>query len=237
MIASGRNHVVEIPLLLRGEAGSLRDSVADWNSRRAALQLFVILAGTGVFGAVMGCWRSPMQALYTAVKFPLIILLTTLGNGLLNALLAPLIGLNLGFRQVQAAILASFMLAAVILAAFSPLLAFLIWNAPAMAPGAEPPAAAYNVIQLTEVAMIAFAGVAANVRLAQSLRDLGGAATARRVLFAWLAGNLLLGSQLSWNLRPFIGSPHLPVEFLRPNAFEGNFFETLFQAFLHLLAG
>jgi hypothetical protein len=55
------------------------------------------------------------------------------------------------------------------------------------------------------------------------------------VVFAWLAGNLLLGSQLAWNLRPFVGSPYLPVELLRPNAFEGNFFETLFNAFRQLI--
>jgi LmbE family N-acetylglucosaminyl deacetylase len=36
-----------------------------------------------------------------------------------------------------------------------------------------------------------------------------------RVISAWLAANLFLGSQLSWILRPFIGSPGLPVEFLR----------------------
>ena len=39
----------------------------------------------------------------------------------------------------------------------------------------------------------------------------GGAGEARRVLFAWLTVNLFLGSQLSWVLRPFIGSPGLPV--------------------------
>jgi hypothetical protein len=85
--------------------------------------------------------------------------------------------------------------------------------------------------------MIAFAGIAANVRLLQLLRSLSGSASvARKVLFAWLAGNLLLGSQLAWNLRPFVGAPFLPVEFLRPNAFEGNFFETLWGAVRHLLS-
>ena len=68
------------------------------------------------------------------------------------------------------------------------------------------------------------------------MRDLSGdARVARRVLLAWLGGNLLLGSQLSWILRPFIGSPTLPVEFLRATAFKGNFYETVFRAALHLL--
>jgi hypothetical protein len=53
---------------------------------------------------------------------------------------------------------------------------------------------------------------------------------AQRTLFAWLAVNLLLGSQLSYILRPFIGNPHFPVQFLRQDAFSSNFFEVLWGA-------
>ena len=68
-----------------------------------------------------------------------------------------------------------------------------------------------------------------NVRLFQTLARLGGSrAVAFRVLVAWLAGNLFLGSQLSWILRPFIGSPTLPVEFFRKAALHGNFFRSRF---------
>jgi hypothetical protein len=106
-----------------------------------------------------------------------------------------------------------------------------VWNVPPLAGGTEIPVSTYLAIQLTQVAAIAFAGTAANLRLMQLLRALSGSAkVARRVLLAWLAGNLLLGSQLSWILRPFIGSPHLAVEFLRPNAFQGNFFESVAHA-------
>ena len=48
----------------------------------------VIVAGAGAYGAAMGWWRDPSQALFVAVKFPLIILLTAAGNALLNAMLA-----------------------------------------------------------------------------------------------------------------------------------------------------
>ena len=59
----------------------------------------VIFVGAGSYGAAIGYWRDPLQAGYTAIKFPLVILLTTLGNALLNGMLAPLLGLNIGFRQ------------------------------------------------------------------------------------------------------------------------------------------
>jgi len=128
-------------------------------------------------------------------------------------------------------------IAAAILGAFSPLLYFLIWNTPPLVAGATTNASAHSLVLVCETAIIAFAGIVANVRLLQLLRELGGSAgAARKVLFAWLAGNLLLGSQLAWNLRPFVGSPHLDVEFLRANAFEGNFFEALLNHAINLLS-
>jgi len=88
------------------------------------------------------------------------------------------------------------------------------------------------------VVVIAFAGITANARLYQLLVRLGGSImVARRVLFAWLAVNLLLGSQISWILRPFIGSPGLPVQFLRPDAFHGSFFETVLYAMRRVFHG
>ena len=111
-----------------------------------------------------------------------------------------------------------------------------VWDAPPMTTGLAGSLGTYNFIQLTHVAIIAFAGIAGNIRLLQLLRELSGnPATARRVLMAWLAVNLFLGSQLSWILRPFIGSPNLPVEFLRAEAFHGNFYETVFHSLLNLL--
>ncbi len=226
----------DLGTLLRGEAEPILAWSAKWDARRVALHAAVIVAGAGLYGAAMGWWRDPQQALYTAAKLPLILLLTTAGNALLNAMLAPLLGLNIPFRQSFLAILMSFALASAILGAFSPLAAFVVWNAPPMSSQAGNSTGTYNFIQLTHVTVVTFAGIAANARLLQLLERLGrDTMVARRVLFAWLAGNLLLGSQLCWILRPFIGSPNLPVEFLRNTALKGNFYETVFRAARHLI--
>src|SRR6266446_4846660 len=126
-MAAERNHLGD---LLRGEPEFLRNWIEHWDARRTALCLGVIVTGAGLYGAAMGYWRAPRQALFVAIKFPLIILLTTFGNALLNAMLAPLLGVNLGLRQSFLAILMSFTIASAILASFSPLTAFLVWNAP-----------------------------------------------------------------------------------------------------------
>jgi hypothetical protein len=231
----GLTYRAELPVVLRGDRG--RESVDDTDVGRWMFYLAVIIVGAGLFGAAVGSWRAPLQSLYTAIKLPLILLLTSLGNGLINALLAPLLGVNLGVRQSLLAVLMSFTIAAAILGAFSPLLYFLIWNTPPLAAGANTNASAHSLVLLSETGIIAFAGIAANVRLLQLLRELSGSAVAaRKVLLAWLAGNLLLGSQLAWNLRPFVGSPDLKVEFLRPNAFAGNFFEAVFNHAASLLS-
>jgi hypothetical protein len=224
--------LTQVPVLLRGELESIRSSVERTNVTQAAFYVAVILLGAGLYGGAVGAWRSPVQGAFTALKFPLILLLTTLGNALLNAMLAPLLGLNLRFRQSLMAILMSFTIAAAILGSFSPLVWFITWNMPPLEPGSPIPFQAHALHLLTQILLIAFAGVAANLRLLQLLQQLSGSKTVGgRVLLAWLAGNLLLGGQLSWMLRPFVGSPGLPVEFLRRDALHGNFFE----AVLHTL--
>jgi hypothetical protein len=228
----------QMPILLRGEPEPIARWIEEQSVGRVVFSVAVIVVGTGLFGATIGCWRAPTQALYTAVKLPLIILLTTLGNVLVNGMLAPLLGLNLSFRQSALAILMSFAIAAAILGAFSPLMFFLVWNVPPLTAAGPPDWTAYQLIQVTQAAVIAFAGIAANMRLAQLLRRLSGSRTvARKVLFAWLAVNLFLGSQLTWILRPFIGSPSLPLQFFRPNPFESNFYETIFNALKRLIFG
>lgn len=226
----------QIPTLLRGEPGPIVLWIGEWRASRVWLYVAVIVAGTAAFGWALGAWRDPLQGLYTAIKFPLIVLLTALGNGLLNGMVAPLLGTNISFRQSLLAVLMSFTIAAAVLGACGPLIYFAIWNSPAFSPEAQGATVMmHNLIFLALVAAMAVAGVAGNVRLYELLRNLSGSdGAARRTLCAWLAGNLLLGSQLAWILRPFVGSPHLPVEFLRSNKFEGNFFESTVRHFLQL---
>jgi hypothetical protein len=229
--------LAQIPALLRGEPRPLRAWIAEWRGSRAALYAGIIVAGTAAFGMAVGLWRDPLQAFFTAIKFPIIVLLTALGNGLLNGLLAPLLGTNIGFRQSLLAVLMSFTIASAVLGACSPLVAYLIWNAPPLSAVSADSRTTHSFILVTVVAVIALAGTVANLRLLQLLRQLSGSpSSARRTMFAWLAGNLLLGSQISWVLRPFVGSPTLPVQFMRGDAWQGSFFESVFRSLQRLLS-
>ena len=223
--------VISVDHFLRADAGRLREWTVQSQAELVRLCLAAIVLGAGVYGAVIGCWWAPLQAFYVALKLPLLILLTTLGNGLLNGMLAPLLGLNIGFRQSLTAVLISFAIASAILAALSPLALFIVWNLPPLTGATRPSSPEYAFLQLTLVLFIAFAGVVANVRLLPLLRQFAGSVSvARNVLFAWLAGNLFLGSQLCWVLRPFIWEAGGSVSFLGRQPFHGSFYETVFEA-------
>jgi hypothetical protein len=224
----------DVPALLGGDVAVLWGRLATPAWWRLAGWVGIIILGSGAYGAAMGWWRSPIQAGYNAIKFPLVILATTAGNGLLNAMLAPLLGLNIRVGQSFSLVMMSFTTASLILGAFAPLIWFVEWNVPPMGPGV--PWEVYNLVQLLHVLAIGFAGTAANTRLYRLLTLLAGSSVpARRVVVAWLAGNLFLGSQFCWIFRPFIGSPGLPVEFVRANALDGSFYETVLYAVLRLL--
>jgi hypothetical protein len=108
---------------------------------------------------------------------------------------------------------------------------FLLANTPPLAAGNS--TLSHSFTLLTHVGLIAFAGAVGNVALYRVLVEVSGApGVARRVLAAWLCGNLFLGCQLSWIMRPFIGSPNLPVEFFRVDAFTGNFYESVFRSLM-----
>ncbi len=175
---------------------------------------------------------------YTAVKIPGILLLTAAGNAAVNAMIAPLLGIPIGFRQTMTAVLSGFAITALVLAALSPVVWFQLWNLPAADAEWSARGRAFYSIQATQVMVIGFAGAAGNARLFQLLCQISKDwLAAARVLFAWLAGNFLLGTQITWILRPYFGSHALPVEFLRDHPLQGNFFETFYYGLMQTLGG
>ena len=220
--------------LLRGDVVRLAGLLVVPETRSILTYCGIILIGAGVYGFTLGIWRSPLQSLFTGIKFPLLIFLTCGGNALVNGMIAQILGAGLSFKQTSLAILMSFAIAALVLGGFAPITLFIWHNAPPL----ESPNAVlgHSVMLLAHVFVIAFAGVMANRRLFDLLRKVtGNLATARAVLFSWLTGNLFLGAQLAWNLRPFIGSPGIPVQFLRDDPLRGNFYEAVWRALIHLL--
>jgi hypothetical protein len=221
---------------LRAEAQNIRGWVVARTFGLAGFCVVVIMAGAGLYGAAIGSWREPMQALYSGIKLPLAILLTTLGNGVLNGMLAPLLGLNVTLRQSLALVLFGFAITALILGALSPVALFMVWNTPPLNGAMQLTSPEYGFLQLTLAVFIAAAGTIGCARLWPLLREwAGNARVGGRVLFAWLATNVFLGSQFCWVLRPFIWDPAGPPRFMGREYLRGSFFQTVFEAAMRLL--
>ncbi|MFK7985940.1 MAG: hypothetical protein AB8I08_07900 [Sandaracinaceae bacterium] len=223
-----------------------RIAAGEGLGRVAGGALLAIVFGAGSYGGAFGLWRAPEQALYSGLKLPVLMLAVVLTAALVNALLATLLRARLGFRQCAVAILVGFATTSTLLGALAPVTAAVVASLPGPDPLAvglpltDPVATAANRsaqgILLGHVFVIAVAGVMGNLRLYALLVQLDGRrAVVRRVLAAWLAIELLVGSQLSWMLRPFLGRPHRTPELVSDVMFEGSFFEELGDALVHAM--
>lgn len=198
--------------------------------------ILVIILGCASYGFTLGMGRATLMGWYVAVKLPLLIFLTLTVNALLNGILAQVLGSDLSFRQTGQAILRSFAIFAIMVGSISPVTAYLTLNTDVSTAGNPGASNSYSILLLLHVAIMATAGIVANFRLFAALRLLlPNPQIARNVLLAWLLGNLFVGAQFSYLLRPFFGQPKLEIQFLRPDAFVGNFYDTVWKLSRHLI--
>lgn len=204
----------------------------------AGLVLFVCLA-TAAYGTVLAGWRSPRLALYVAVKLPVLFLGTTAIVALFNWILATLLGSGLSFKTCVFTVFGAMTIGGWILLALLPVALFFLLCAMPAAGSHHELQFAHNAILMTHIVLLATAGFFGNAALLLGLRRLvPSASAAPRLFLGWILAFAFTGTQLSWILRPFVGSPFYPIKFLRPDALDRNFYEFIFTEVLpFLLAG
>lgn len=179
-----------------------------------------------LFGAAFGLWRSPRQALFGAVKMPIMLHAVLWLSVVANAILNWLLGGGLSMRQVRRCALAALTILSVLLASLSPVVAFFAMEV--AQPGSAGAAATYRVLLAALVFCVGCAGLVGYARLFRLLCALTpDRTTAWRVWVAWVLTTGLVGTQCSWLLSPFVQQPGVPVSFWNPMAFSSNFFEHL----------
>lgn len=202
-------------------------------------------AGAAAYGFVFGYWRGGLQALYSAVKFPLLLLSAVGTSALINAMLAQLMGARLAFRQVAVLMLVGTAITAALLGSLSPVVLFVISQAPDPDPAvlglarsaAEAAAnmAVYRTILLAHVALIGTCGILGNIQLFRILcRLVATRRMAARVLAVWLATSGFVGCELSWLLSPFMCEPVSRPHIVARLYTETNFYEYTGRAMLTL---
>lgn len=193
--------------------GALAPRRAAANDDTTRVQVALVVAGGALTGALMGSYAlwnggGGVFALWGALKVPLLL-------GLSGALCFPilrvlsfLLGIGEGFQTAARALLGVSATFACVLAALSPL-TLLFYASGASYRGALE----WNIAVWIFAACVA--GVRARIELAPQLKG----EKRLRVLGAW--GFTLwafVAVQAGWSLRPFIGRPDAPPQFLRRDA-------------------
>jgi len=194
---------------------------APVRGRMGALFLFVVLCG-GLYGAVMASFTGLAadrwhQLVYVALKVPLLLLVSF-------ALCLPsffvintVAGLRDDFGQAMRAVIASQSCAALVLASLAPItLFFYVTTRDYLS------ALNFNGI------VFAVASLAAQIVLRRYYQPLIRLAPRHRLMMRlWLGLYVFVAIQMAWVLRPFIGSPGLPVTFFREEQWGNAYVEVL----------
>jgi hypothetical protein len=205
-------------------------------ARRWAELAVLMSACAAVYGAVLGAWHGPTLAWYVAVKLPLVLLLTSSFTMCFNWIACVSFGLRLRFAQVGALTFLGLATASVLLASLSPVAALFTFCAPAPTTAAR---TAHNLLYLMHTGIIAACGLRGHAALWSALRATRAPMRTLRLVYAtWLIAYALVGGEVAWALRPFVGSvsDKFPIVFLRPDALDGNVYEFIVTDILpHLL--
>jgi hypothetical protein len=255
---SGLLWVKEIDRLLRGDATSstaLREGGLRVSSDR--LQVGIVLLGMGygvcmaTYGLLKGESTSLLQCISVMVKVPALYLLTLLVTFPSLYVFNALVGSRLRAAALWRLLTSSMALNMAVLASLGPIIAFF-----------SVCTTSYSFMLLLNVFMFGVAGMFGLKFLLQTLHRLTLSQQApaetpplltdapagpldqgqfpigvpvKTVFRCWMVAFALVGAQMGWLLRPFLGSPDQPFTFFRSR--DSNFFEAVWHHLLHLFGG
>lgn len=216
---------------------SLLEDILEGRARgRTWLGLVLVTCGcAALYGGVFGSWHGWRLALYAALKFPLVLLATAALTLPLNWTLAVATRAPLTFRQVALLTFLTLALAALVVASLAPVAWVFVRSAPPPGAGAR---TAHNLLYLMHTAFVGGAGYASVALLRGALARRGGVGPpVARAIRIWVVTFALVGGEVAWALRPFVGSVYRRVEFLRDDALDGNVYEFIVTDILPHLTG
>ena len=211
--------------LLRGGPWTTRPR----DPRRLLLHLLAFVVVFGLFyGAIMGAYggfrgERALQPVYSAVKVPLLLLVTFCLSLPSFFVLNSVLGVRGDFPTVLRALVATQAALTVVLASLAPLTA--VWYASF---------ADHAAAVMFNAAMFGVASFAAQLLLRRWYRPLIARNPRHRALLrTWLVIYAFVGIQMGWTLRPFVGHPGSDTRFFRKGAWGNAYVEvgkTLWRA-------
>ena len=187
------------------------------------LLLFIL---TFTYGFIMGLYHSLLQAFVTGIKIPVLFLGALVICFPAFFIIQLIIGSKLRLGQMLAIILTGFLLMAIIMASFAPIVFFFFIT------GSN-----YNFLQILHVLIFIFAGIFGMVLILNALKyscdEKGIYPRIGVTIFQfWIVILAFVGIQLAWNLRPFLGDSGKPFALFRK--YEGNFYMMIINSVKNL---
>lgn len=199
-------------------------------ARRLVVRIGLVVVATAVYGAVLAAWRSPLMAAYVAAKLPAVFVASTLAVSVFCWMAGLVTGANLRYVEVLDSVFSAMSIAGSILLALSPVVFFFIVSGAPDTGTREEMRFAHACMMMVHIFVFAAAGVVGNLTLYRALKARVPSGCNLVLLLAlWLGAFAVVGCQLGWMARPLVGSPNIAVEFLRADALDSNFLESLFK--------
>jgi hypothetical protein len=200
--------------------------------------VLIVVLSTAAYGAVLAAWRSPLMAAYVAVKLPVVFVATTLVVSAFCWAAGLLCRAGLRYREVLGAVFSAMAVAGSILLALSPVVLYFVFSGAPDAGTREEMRFAHATMMMVHILVLACAGATGNLVLCRALRRrVPPACRLAPMVALWIASFAVVGCQLGWIMRPLVGSPNIAVEFLRSDALDSNFLESLFRQIIpHIIS-
>jgi hypothetical protein len=193
---------------------------------RTLVELTLVMAiGAAGYGAVLGFWHGPRLAAFVALKLPLVLVLTATFTLFFSWLVALALNVPLRFAQVAVLTFLALATASVVLLSLAPIAWFFTICAPSPSAATR---TTHNALYLMHTGCIAACGLVGTRALWDGMCRLDAdRPVLRNVYLLWVLGYAIVGGEVAWALRPFVGSvsPQFPVAFLREDALQGNVYE------------
>jgi hypothetical protein len=219
----GNNHFAVLISLLRDRKAFLQEIRQGERLQSKIISLLVCSSVCfALYGAILGLFHSPAQALSSAIKLPSLYLLTLLICLPTLYIFNTFFGSNRSLAQHFVIVLSAASVISALLFGFAPVsLFFLITTSH------------YQFFKLLNVAIFMLTGIIGVHFLYNGIQlisdeDPDGQTIRTRILQFWLVLYGFVGSQLGWTLRPIFGSPNAPFELFRQ--MQGNIYLDIVKA-------
>lgn len=178
-----------------------------------------------LYGAVMGSSNSALQALSSAIKLPILFLITLVICLPTLYFFNLLFGSRLTLPQTLALILTAITVTAVLTLSFAPISLFFWLTAPH-----------YQFFKLLNVAILTLTGFFGLTFLVNGMNHVqheDGRRVRSLILRVWIFVYGFVGTQMAWTLRPFLGAPEYPFQIFRQLG--GNFYVNVAESIWEIL--